>query len=54
MYVIGLADKHYRPNKYGKTIGKASVTGYCIQFKNLNVINLELYDTVIQNALKQT
>lgn len=54
IYVIGLADKHYLPNTYGKTIGKASVTAYCIKFKNLNDIQLDILDILIQDALKQT
>jgi hypothetical protein len=52
--VIGLADKHYLPNTYEKKIGKASVTAYCIKFKNLNDIKMDILDIVIQDALKQT
>lgn len=35
VYIIGLSDKKYLVETYIKTIGKASVTGYCIKFKTL-------------------
>ena len=31
----------------GKTIGKASVTGYCIKFKTLKDINIEILKQAI-------
>lgn len=34
VYVMGVEDKKHLPDTYGKTIGKASVTGYCIKFNN--------------------
>src|SRR5512138_2620802 len=35
VYIMGLDDKTYLAKTYGKKIGKASVTGYCIKFKTL-------------------
>src|ERR1700759_796453 len=35
VYIMGLKDKKYLAEKYGKKIGKASVTGYCIKFRSL-------------------
>lgn len=35
VYVIGIEDKKYLLESYGNTIGKASVTGFCIKFKAL-------------------
>ena len=32
VYVLGLDDKTYLARTYGDSIGKASVTGYCIKF----------------------
>ena len=37
-----------------KTIGKASVTGYCIKFKTLNDINIDTLETAIRDGAKQT
>lgn len=54
VYVMGIADKNYLSNTYGKIIGKASVTGYCIKFKTLKDINIEILETAIQDGVKQT
>src|SRR6478752_4012724 len=35
IYILGIKDKKYLAQTYGKKIGKASVTGYCIKFKML-------------------
>ena len=54
VYIMGLEDKNYLPETYGKTIGKASVTGYCIKFKSTKDINLEVLDVAIQDGVGQT
>lgn len=51
VYIMGIEDKTYLPSTYGKTIGKASVTGYCIKFKSLNVINAEVLKAAIKEGL---
>lgn len=48
VYVLGIDDKGYLAKTYGQTIGKASVSGYCIKFKTLKDINLE----VLQSAIR--
>src|SRR6185503_3061783 len=47
VYILGLEDKTYLVKTYGKKIGKASVTGYCIKFKTLNAINIEVLEAAI-------
>jgi hypothetical protein len=42
------------PETFGKTIGKASVTGYCIKFKMLKDINLEVLQQAIRDGVEQT
>lgn len=42
VYILGIADKKYLANTYGKKLGKASVTGYCIKFKTLKDINVDV------------
>lgn len=42
VYFMGINDKSYLANTYGKELGKASVTGYCIKFKALKDINIEI------------
>lgn len=54
VYVMGIEDKKYLPEKYGKTIGKASVTGYCIKFKTLKDINVDILEKAIQDGVKMT
>lgn len=41
VYIMGLTDKTYLAATYGKQLGKASVTGYCIKFKALKDIHLD-------------
>lgn len=48
VYILGLDDKTYLIKNYGKKIGKASVTGYCIKFKTLKDINVD----VLMDAVK--
>lgn len=42
LYIMGIEDKKHLANAYGKALGKASVTGYCIKFKALADIDVEV------------
>ena len=53
VYIMGIEDNKYLPETYGKTIGKASVTGYCIKFKTLKDINIDILETAIRDGVKQ-
>src|SRR5260370_41471284 len=48
VYILGINDKTYLAKTYGKRIGKASVTGYCIKFKTLKDINIEVLEAAIR------
>ncbi|MBL7684144.1 MAG: DUF1801 domain-containing protein [Flavipsychrobacter sp.] len=48
VYILGIADKKYLADTYGKEIGKASVTGYCIKFKALKDINIDVLTAAIR------
>ena len=48
VYIIGLTDKTYLAKTYGKKLGKASVTGYCIKFKTLKDINIDVLEAAIR------
>lgn len=54
VYVMGIEDKKYLPETYGKKIGKASITGYCIKFKTLKDININILEEAIQDGVKRT
>ena len=51
---MGFENKKYLPETYGKTIGKASVTGYCIKFKSLKDIHMDKLEAAIKDGVKQT
>jgi len=42
VYIMGIKDKAYLSKTYGEKLGKASVTGYCIKFKTLKDINIDV------------
>ena len=48
VYILGIKDKTYLAKTYGKKLGKASVTGYCIKFKTLKDINIEILEAAIR------
>lgn len=48
VYILGINDKTCLAKTYGKKIGKASVTGYCIKFKMLKDINIEILESAIR------
>lgn len=54
VYIMGLKDKTYLSKTYGKTLGKASVTGYCIKFKTLKDINTDTLKEAILYGVKET
>jgi hypothetical protein len=51
VYIMGLEDKTYLARTYGKKLGKATVTGYCIKFKTLKDIDLDTLLQAIQYRL---
>ena len=48
VYILGIDDKTYLAQTYGKKLGKASVTGYCIKFKALKDINIDILESAIR------
>jgi hypothetical protein len=52
VYILGINDKNYLAKTYGEKIGKASVTGYCIKFKTLKDINIEILKAAIRNGFE--
>jgi hypothetical protein len=47
VHIMGLEDKKFLQDKYGKTIGKAKVGSYGITFKSIKDINLEILKEAI-------
>jgi hypothetical protein len=52
VYILGIEDKKYLAQTYGKKLGKASVTGYCIKFKTLKDINLDILEAAVRYGLE--
>ena len=52
LYVIGLEDRTYLARTFGKTLGKASITGYCIRFRTLGDLDMAVLDEVIRTGFE--
>jgi len=52
VYILGLKDKTYLAKTYGKKLGKASVSGYCIKFKTLKDINIDVLEAAIRHGFE--
>ena len=54
VYILGIKDKTYLAQTYGKKLGKATVSGYCIKFKKLKDINIGILEAAIRYGVEQT
>jgi hypothetical protein len=54
VYIMGIKDKTYLAQTFGKKIGKASVSGYCIKFKALKDINIDILQEAIRYGVEAT
>lgn len=54
VYILGIQDKTYLAQTYGKQLGKATVTGYCIKFKTLKDINIDVLEAAIRYGIEAT
>ncbi len=52
VYVMGLKDKTHLSETYGSRLGKAKITGYCIKFKSIKDIDLDVLAEIVTDALK--
>lgn len=53
VYILGIKDKTYLAQTYGEKLGKASVTGYCIKFRTLKNINMEVLEAAIRDGFER-
>jgi hypothetical protein len=51
VYVLGLDDKTFLTRTYGASIGKATITGYCIKFRRLSVIDADVLQAAIRHGM---
>lgn len=54
VYIMGIKDKKYLAETYGEKLGKASVTGYCIKFRTLRNINVDILKAAMRCGVEQT
>ena len=54
VYVLGIKDKTYLAQTFGEKLGKASVTGYCIKFKTLKDIKMDILGAAIRYGVENT
>ncbi len=54
VYIMGIEDKKYLAEKFGKDLGKANVTGYCIRFKTLYDLNTDVLEATIRFGFENT
>jgi hypothetical protein len=54
VYILGIKDKKYLVQTYGKELGKASVTGYCIKFRTLKDVNSDILEAAMRYGIEQT
>jgi hypothetical protein len=54
VYIMGINDKKYLAQTFGQKLGKASVTGYCIKFKTLADIKIEILEAAMRYGIEQT
>jgi hypothetical protein len=51
VYLMGIEDKTWLARTYGGRLGKAKVTGYCVRFRSLADIDLDVFEEMIRFAL---
>ena len=51
VYVLGLSDKTFLTRTYGPSIGKATISGYCIKFRRLSVIDADVLQAAIRHGM---
>ncbi|WP_299182617.1 DUF1801 domain-containing protein [uncultured Chryseobacterium sp.] len=52
VYIMGIPDKKYLAQTFGERIGKANVSGYCIKFKALKDIDVEVLKEAVRFGLE--
>lgn len=51
IYLMGIENKNFLKESVGSRLGKAKISGYCISFKSLNEINLDVLDETILHVI---
>jgi hypothetical protein len=54
VYILGISDRDYLRTTYAETLGKATVSGYCVKFKSLKDIDIGVLEAAIRAGLEAT
>jgi hypothetical protein len=54
VYIMGIRNTMNLAENFGERIGKAKITGYCIAFKKLEDINLEVLEEAVRRGVELT
>jgi hypothetical protein len=54
VYIIGIEDKKYLSRTYGKELGKATLSGYCVKFRAIKDINIDVLVTMLRYGIEAT
>lgn len=54
VYILGISDKTYLAQTFGKQLGKANVSGYCIRFKTLTEINIDILEAAVRYGVNNS
>lgn len=54
VYILGIEDKKYLASTYGKALGKAKVSGYCINLKTLSDVNTDILEEMLRYGVDAT
>jgi hypothetical protein len=52
IFILGIQDKAYLAQMYGEKLGKAKVSGYCIRFKTLKDINIDILEEAMRYGVE--
>jgi hypothetical protein len=51
LYVMGLEDKDYLASAYGQRLGKAKITGYCVKFRSIADLDVDVLKELIASRM---
>jgi hypothetical protein len=51
VYFMGVTDKKHLSEAYGPKLGKANITGYCVKFRTLKDINIDVLEDMITDHM---
>jgi len=54
VYIMGIKDRKYLANTFGKKLGKADVSGYCIRFRTIKDIHLDVLEAAIRYGIESS